>query len=383
MSLVEETWLESTLLDLARTRTSVPEGQFELQPGDPVLRAAIDEVILPLVEGLQPDELRQHPAGDLAARFGPDRGDGLLLQTYLVSQHGDPAHTAEDSAIETLLVDGRETRVLVAPGARQNKGAMAAVLDAVRRRPERLTRPVWLAVNTEGRSSHGGSMRVIDELGVRAASGVVAISTGGRVSLGNRGRVDLLITIPGRSSHSSQPELGINPIERAADVIRALRDAPLPPDDAHLGHAAHTAYRLEPRPIAPHSIPAEVELTVDRRLLPGETPGGAAAALRAYLATALPFEVRVAESVSMLPALVSPDAPVAAAFAHRLGPDGLMYSRNTFDAGYACSRGIPTVMFGPGTRDFGDGITSAESVALDDCVRAAEVLRTVIEELCS
>ncbi len=63
---------------------------------------------------------------------------------------------------------GVSGQVLVGQGANQNKGPMASALAALAIRPDALQRPVLLAVNTEGMSSHGGSGRVIDDLGVAA-----------------------------------------------------------------------------------------------------------------------------------------------------------------------------------------------------------------------
>ncbi len=368
--------LEETLLRLARTPTSVPAGARSVDPGDPMLLEAVER-LLPMLLELAPDEVRRHRDGDLALRFGPDSADGLLLQTYLVSQHGDPSFPAADSRV--LDRDGR--RVVVGPGTRQNKGAMASAIEAVRAMPRGLARPVWLTVNTEGSSSHGGSRRILDELGVRARSGVVAISTGMRVSLGNRGRVDLLVRVTGRSSHSSRPWPGQNPVELAGDALLALRGAPVPPPHALLGSAVYTPYHMSAHPVAPHTVPARVDLVIDRRMLPGERPSEVAAALRGHYAST-PLPVEVIESESMLPALVEPGEPVLAAFEAALGEDRTVVSANTFDAGYACSLGIPTVMFGPGERDFGDGLTAAESITVEECAEAALVLGRVVEELC-
>jgi acetylornithine deacetylase/succinyl-diaminopimelate desuccinylase-like protein len=382
VTIVDSSWLEETLLALARTPTSVPPGHTAVDPGDPAILSAMDGVIVPMLEALEPDELRRHASGEVAARFGPDTPDGLLLQTYLISQHGDPGHAPSDTTTTEAVVDGRVERTVIGPGTRQNKGAMAAAFDAVRRRPRDLARPVWLTVNAEGRSSHGGSSRILDGLGVHAAQGVIVIATGSSVSLGNRGRVDLVVTVPGISAHSSQPWLGENPIERAADAVVAIREAPLPEPDAVLGAAAYTPYRIVASPIAPHTLPSRVEIAVDRRLLPGERPAEAASAFRRFASERLPFPVEIAESVSMLPALVASDAPVVLAFEHALGESRAMYSLNTFDAGYACAAGIPTVMFGPGRRDFGSGLTEAESITLAECDEASDALLAVLTELC-
>ena len=61
----------------------------------------------------------------------------------------------------------------------------------------------------------------------------------------------------------------------------------------------------------------------------------------------------------MLPALVEPDATVVHGAPGRTRTQAIgrtletLYRRDTFDAGYPCSLGVPTVMCGPSTSDFG------------------------------
>jgi succinyl-diaminopimelate desuccinylase len=369
-------YLESTLLTLVTTDTSVPAGATEILPGDPALVNAVTTTVLPLIEGLEPAEIRRHPGGDIAARFGPEGDDGLLLQTYIVSQHGnlmDDPHAAR-------VVDGAEFGLVgptvVGQGANQNKGPMAAALAAIRDL-ETLTRPVWLTVNCEGRSSHDGSRRIIDDLGVTAAQSILAFGTNLHVSLGNRGRVDVQIAVHGVSSHSSQPALGRNPIPPAAAIVAALVEVPLPTPHPQLGPASATPYQFRCEPIAPHTLPSTVRLVVDRRLLPGEDPASATEGLRRHIDGIWP-DVEISEGASMFPALVPPDAAVVSA----LGGAPTIYSRNAFDAGYGCSVGVPTVMFGPGRRDFGAGVVAAEVVSLIDCRRAATMLAAAAMTLC-
>lgn len=369
-------YLESTLLTLVGTDTSVPAGATEILPGDSRLHHAVDSAVLPLIDALGPDEIRRHPCGDIAARFGPDTADGLLLQTYIVSQHGnlmaDP-HAGRVVDGETLGLSGP---TVVGQGANQNKGPMAAALAAVRDLTS-LRRAVWLTVNCEGRSSHDGSRRIYGDLEVRVAHSILAFGTNLAVSLGNRGRVDVEITVGGSSSHSSQPELGRNPIPPAAAVVARLSDTPLPPPHPDLGPATATPYQFRCDPIAPHTLPSTVRVVVDRRLLPGERPDEAVDGLRRHLDGLWP-ELDVAAGASMFPALVDPATPVVSA----LGRFPTMYSRNAFDAGYGCSLGVPTVMFGPGRRDFGAGVVTAEAVSLSDCRVAAAAFAEAARALC-
>lgn len=384
---IDVSWLEQALIALLQTPTHVPVGKTEIEPGDPDTVRAIDEVVLPMVEDLGPDEVRRHPLGEVAARFGPPGESGVLVQTYLVSQHGN---LMDDPLAGAIVDDGSSqtgARVAVGQGANQNKGPMVAVLAALRSMRRDLSQPVWLAVNTEGRSSHGGSRRVIDDLGIRARWGIVSIGTDLRVSVGNRGRVDVLVTVPGQSCHSSQPWLGDNPIERASDVVRALRNLPLPPSHPELGPASATPYGFACHPVAPHTIPAEVRMTVDRRLLPGDDRTAVVEELRAHLEAAVESPLEISPGEHMLPAAVPVDAPVVERLRHHVrehaGRDEPpLWSKNTFDAGLACARGIPTCMFGPGRRDFGAGVTAAETVAIDDCVAAAAALLATFVDLC-
>jgi succinyl-diaminopimelate desuccinylase len=384
-----EPWLREFLLELLRTSTEVPEGQTQILPGDPRIVRAVDEAIAPVVEALGPDEVRRHESGDVAARFGPQRDDGLLVQTYIVSQHAnlmDDPHGAR-------IVDGAEYGLVpganaVGQGATQNKGPMASAFAAVRSRPAELTRPVWLVVNTEGMSSHAGSRRVLDELGVRAAWGIIAFGTDLRVSLGNRGRVDVKVTVAGRSSHSSQPWLGTNPIEGAADVIRALRSIPTVDPHPDLGPSTTTAYGISCFPVAPHTIPERATIVVDRRLLPGGSAEDAVAGIREHLTRELPDTTVVVEpGVSMLPAAVDSHSPIVTSLLEGIQretgrPGETFWSLNAFDAGYSCAKGIPTPMYGPGKRGFAAGLTGVDLVPLADCEIAAAVLAHTIRGLC-
>ncbi|MCU0856677.1 MAG: M20/M25/M40 family metallo-hydrolase [Rhodobacteraceae bacterium] len=380
-------WMRDVVVEVLRAPSQVPPGQTEIRPGDPAIAAVVSDVVLPRIEELGPDEIRRHPDGDVAARFGPKGDGGLLLQTYIVSQH---ANMMEPGKAGTVIPgDGPLKATVLGQGASQNKGAMAAALTALRSLPGDLDHPVWLTVNTEGKSSHDGSRRILDDLGVTAAAGILMTGTDLRVSLGNRGRVDVNLTVEGKSSHSSQPWLGANPIEVAADVVHRLRTLPLPERHPVFGPVSATPYQFACHPVSPHTIPAEVRLVIDRRLLPGESPDGAVDDLRSHLTAALPdARLRIETGEVMLPALVPDDAPVVMALRDGLKARGrtgdlTMWSMNTFDAGYACSKGIPTVMFGPGRRQFtGSEMLGDDFVSLGDMWTAVEVLRGAIGSLC-
>jgi succinyl-diaminopimelate desuccinylase len=383
---VDQGWLEAALVSLLRADTQVPLGETEIQPGDAGIVAAVDEIVRPLVEELGPQEIRRHDAGDTAFRFGPEGNAGLLIQTYIVSQHANLMDDPNAGSIVDGASYGIEGSAGIGQGATQNKGPMAAALAALTA-VEHLDRPVWLAVNTEGRSSHGGSARIIDDLGVRAAQGLIAFGTDLKVSLGNRGRVDVHVHVQGASSHSSQPWLGRNPIEGAAAAVVALRSLPVPERHPDLGPVSATPYQFSCHPVAPHTIPEGAHVVVDRRLLPGEDPATAVEQLRAHLHGHGLENIEVEAGVMMYPAYVEPGEPIVTALLEGLAyagrPSETVFSLNAFDAGYASSKGIPTPMFGPGKRRFaGQGLVGTDAVSLQDCSDGARVIAWTIDALC-
>ena len=198
------------------------------------------------------------------------------------------------------------------------------------------------------------------------AGAVLVVGTGNQISLGNRGRVDVVVKVEGRATHSSAAGPGDNPIPLVAEVLRRLEAVPAQ-EAAHpqLGSASLVSYRLQCGPVAPHTIPAWCELVLDRRILPGEEPDAAVAEIEDAL-TGLP--VTVTRAATMLPALVDPSSTVVTALQTgartAIGrPLETLYRRDTFDAGYPCALGVPTVMCGPSTSDFGGhGVLGEDAV---------------------
>jgi hypothetical protein len=78
----------------------------------------------------------------------------------------------------------------------------------------------------------------------------------------------------------------------------------------------------------------------------------------------------------MLPALVAEDAAVVRALqdgaSAALGRElETFYPPYTFDAGHACALGVPTVMFGPSSSDFGGTGVLGEDFVLERHLREA------------
>jgi len=90
---------------------------------------------------------------------------------------------------------------------------------------------------------------------------------------GHRGRVEMLGTVYGRTSHGSAPWLGINAIYKAIPLILKLKDELYPslPVDEKLGQASLSLNIIECSPGALSIVPDKCMLSLDRRTIPGET----------------------------------------------------------------------------------------------------------------
>jgi putative selenium metabolism hydrolase len=102
---------------------------------------------------------------------------------------------------------------------------------------------------------------------------------------GHRGRVEMLITVYGRTSHGSAPWLGINSIYKAMPLIARIKDELYPslPTDEELGQASVSLNIIECSPGALSIVPDKCLLSLDRRTLPGETAETAMAQIQAII----------------------------------------------------------------------------------------------------
>jgi len=328
--------------------TSVRPGETRVEASDERLRAFMTDIAA--LAGLDAS-VTLDEANNLLARFGAETGDELLFVSYPATHHGNE--------MEEPLHPRKRDGLWVGLGASQGKGGLASVCAAVARLREQGIDPagrIAVAVSSEGSSSHASSEVLYRNFELLPAGAVLVVGTDNRISLGNRGRVDVVVRVEGRATHSSAAGPGDNPIPVVAEVLRRLEAVPAGnASHPQLGSPSLVSYRLQCGPVAPHTIPAWCELVLDRRLLPGEEPDAAVAEIEDALA-GLP--VTVTRAATMLPALVEPDATVVTALQtgalEAIGrPLETLYRRDTFDAGYPCSLGVPTVMCGPSTSDFG------------------------------
>ena len=115
-------------------------------------------------------------------------------------------------------------------------------------------RLVFLCCVSGETGRHDAIRSIIETTSLRADMAVLN-GTGNRISLGNRGRVDVTATVHGTPCHSSRPADGCNAITGAVEVMRRLTaELRLPPAHPHLGPASLTVNRIASFPNSTHTI---------------------------------------------------------------------------------------------------------------------------------
>jgi acetylornithine deacetylase/succinyl-diaminopimelate desuccinylase-like protein len=255
-------------------------------------------------------------------------------------------------------------------GASEQKANLAGMLHAMETvlasKVPLAGRLVFLCCLSGETGKHDAIRSVVEGEGVRADMAVLG-GTGLKVTLGNRGRIDVSVTVKGAPCHSSRPWDGINAITGATEAIRALlAEVQLDKSHPQLGKASLTVNHIRSFPESTHTVQDRCELTLDRRLLPGEDPQTAFAEIeriakrvedRTDPVSGKRYGVDVRLGPFMYPSLVTTDAPIVQAILRAseamLGrPAETYYSPAAFDQGYLNHVGIPTANYGAGEHQY-------------------------------
>ncbi len=139
------------------------------------------------------------------------------------------------------------------------------------------------AVVLEENGEMMGTIKLTEEClpakGIQVDGMVCAEPSSLRLMLGHRGRMELRVTVFGKSCHGSSPWLGINAAEKAAKLILEVNKRIVANAKEHplLGKSGIALTILENEPNALCIVPDKCTVIYDRRLVPGETVADAIA----------------------------------------------------------------------------------------------------------
>src|SRR5258708_13872283 len=196
-------------------------------------------------------------------------------------------------------------------GGWEQKGSRAGAVAAAEAAADRLSLRGRLifTVSTAGETGrHDAAVSICDALGFIPRLAVIVIGTTSRVALANKGRVDAIITVRGKASHSSTPWVGVNAIDGARRVLDRVMAVDVGANKhPGLGQATLTPTAVRSWPEATHTVQDEVRLVFDRRLLPGDDPQAAFESIAAAAEIGDPCEVTTHVGPFMDPAELAPE----------------------------------------------------------------------------
>lgn len=372
----------------------VPSPQTERLEDEPQLREFMRLALVPRLEALGFEPWRHDAMGNLIAESGGQAQRSLLLVAHAMNQPPSTMPDPYGGRVIDARPHGLPGEAVLGKGASEQKGTIAAMLhaiEAVRAAGVNLEGRLVLVCCVSGETGkHDAIRHVVEKEGIRADMAFVYGNNLG-LQLGNRGRVDVRVIVRGVACHSSRPNTGANAVTAATEFLRRLA-ARIPNDRIHpqLGTAWLTCNRIESFPKSTHTVPDRCEVSLDRRLLPGEDPDAAvkeiaevAASMAGFTdpVSGMPLQFAVEKGAVMYPSLVAEDAPVVRlvkegcqAMLGRI-PEGF-YGQSAHDQGYLNAVGIPTVNFGSGEERFAH--TDLDMASVDKTFEAAKVYAWMI-----
>ena len=349
----------------------IPSPQTELLEDEPLLKAFIKTAIEPRLRAMGFVDIRYDAMGNLIATYGAGTSGKSLM--FIGNAMNQPASTMPNP-YSGDVVDGAKFDLpgecVMGKGASEQKANLAAMLHAMETviaSNVALTGTLIFTCCLSGETGkHDAIKSVVEGAGVRADLAVLG-GTELKVTLGNRGRIDVFVTVKGAPCHSSRPWDGINAITGATETIRALL-AQVKVDKSHpqLGKQSLTVNHIRSFPESTHTVQDRCEFTLDRRLLPGDDPSVAFAEIERIAkkveqvkdpVSGKSYSVDVRLGPFMYPSLVTTESPIVRAILHAsevmLGkPVETYYSPSAFDQGYLNHVGIATANFGAGEHQY-------------------------------
>jgi len=330
------------------------------------------------------DEIAPRRANVVATLTGRRNARTLMLNGHLDTVGIEGMHDPFSGRLEDDRLYGR--------GAQDMKGGLAAALVAIETLVQEgleTGQVVLTAVADEEYRSLG--TRALLDSGVRADAAIVLEPTALEVATAHKGFAWAEVGTVGRAAHGSRPQEGRDAILHMGRVLSGIeeleRELSSRPTHPLLGRGSvHASLISGGQELS--SYPARCEVSLERRLLPGEDGSTFERELNEIVNTLSQADPRFqARSVITYaaPALETPrEAPIAKALfdsARAVVGGRARFGAASFwtDAALLDGAGIPSVLFGPG----GDGLhSSVEYVNLEDVVLVAEVLVRCVRNFC-
>lgn len=364
-------------------------GRYSGQEGDTA------QVVCQLMETLGYDAIEKTDCGSIIGWFGPKDAPMQVL----FDGHIDIATVAGKWSFDPFCAEIRDGQML-GRGTTDMKGGLGAALYAVAQYAHTHTLTTRIAVSATVMEETIEGLGLEDVLAQYQPQSVVICEPSElAVMKGQKGRMELMLTVQGKSAHASNPEVGINSMMLAAKALLSI-EALAPPSHPILGEGILVPTDIITSPYPSISaVPEKTFVRFDRRTLPGETEEGVieeiSQAVRASGVTDFtlavvesPFEtytgISYTRGVSLPPWSISEDAPLFQAMYR--GAQRVLGREPTVSAWKCCTNGsesagkrnIPTIGMGPGS--IAQAHITDEYISVQEIVDVAEIYMAFLEE---
>jgi len=254
-------------------------------PSLPGQEGAVAALILAEMQKLGFDDVKMDTAGNVTGQIGKADGPALLIDAHM-----DTVDVAEP---ERWRVDPWSAEIqqgrLYGLGSCDMKGGLAAALYGAAHLLHAGVplggRVIVATVGLEEPAEGTCTRLLLEESRLHPNWVVIAEPSDLQVVRAQRGHLEMLLTLQGKSAHSAKPELGDNAIYAAARVIFGLEIlAEQLAEDAFLGPGILAVTSIRSHAVSRNAIPERCEMVIDRRLTVGETEALALAEIQRVIA---------------------------------------------------------------------------------------------------
>jgi putative selenium metabolism hydrolase len=325
---------------------------------------AVADVALSRMRALGFDEVWRDDVGNvIGRRAGSKPGPKILFDAHMDTvEVGDRDAWVHDP-FGAEIANGK----LWGRGSTDDKGSLAAFTVALAALPRDSFSGDVYAVGTVGEELlEGAALETVLDA-IQPDGVVIGEPTDCRLGIGHKGRCRVIFSAEGKSAHSSSPEVGENAIDKAVEIIRRVRQMS-PVEDPLLGPSVMEPIHINSLPSPSIStIPYACEVIFDRRMVRGETRQSVLEIHRQAMEglqgwsidyDELSFDCYTGANITRKdfhPAwAIEPESPWV-----KLALEGLKkagFQPQTYGTPYctngsgsAGERGLPTIIFGPGT----------------------------------
>ncbi len=254
-------------------------------PSLPGQEGAVAALVQAEMQQLGFADVKMDTAGNVSGCIGANNGPTLLLDAHM-----DTVEVAEPERwrVDPWSAEVQQGRLYGLGSCDMKGGLAAAIYGAAHLLHAGVPLAGHLVVAAVGleEPAEGTCTRLLLEESQLHPNWVVIVEPSDlQVVRAQRGHLEMLLTLQGKSAHSAKPELGDNAIYAAARVIFGLEIlAEQLAEDAFLGPGVLAVTSIRSHAVSRNAIPERCDLILDRRLTVGETEALALAEIQRIIA---------------------------------------------------------------------------------------------------